>query len=189
MAKRKKENTKFYTIIVIVIFLLIIVLGLVLSNNNKELEDVLNKEGYTTEDESAFYKKIVTNNTLDDYYNDITNSRDSEYEEYYFSKESNDFIELKMSFQNNVTTSLNITSDLKNLSTSYNYELTYKDAHLLLEGNDSTDFTCNIVLNEKVNSDTINTYCNMIKQEIETFTDRRTNLLKNKKIQEIVQKK
>lgn len=189
MAKRKKKNTKLYIFISILTLSIIIVLVLILYNSNKDLEDVLNKEGYTTEDESAFYKKVITNNTLDDYYNDIANSRDSEYEEYYFSKESNDFIELKMSFQNKVTTSLNITSDLKDLNTSYNYELTYKDAHLLLEGNDNTDFTCNVVLNEKVNSDTINTYCNMIKQEIKTFTDRRTNLLKNKKIQEIVQKK
>lgn len=184
-----KKNKKTILLIISIILIVIIVLFLIFSNNNKGLKETLKKEGYTTEEESAFYKKIVTNNTLDDYYNDLSNSRDSQYEEYYFSKESNDFIELKMSFQNNVTTSLNITSDLKALSTSYNYELSYKDAHLLLEGNSNSEFTCNVVLNEKVSDDIIDTYCNMIKQEIEIFTDRRTDLLKNKQIQEIVEKK
>ncbi len=187
MSKKKKKKNNLTTISIVILITILITI-IFLSNSNKGIDEVFDKEGYITEEESAFYKKVVTNNTLDDYYNDLANKRNSQYEEYYFSKDSNDFIELKMSYQKNVTTTLNITSDLKTLDINYNYELSYKDAHLMLEGTDSNDYTCNVILKEQVSDETINTYCDMIKDEIETFKTRRSDLMKNKRIQEIVKK-
>lgn len=188
MKRKNEKNTSLKNISIFLVLVTIIIGIVALSNNNKDLEGELNKEGYTTEEESAFYKKIVTNNTLDDYYNDLANKKASKYEEYYISKESNDFIELKMNYEDDVTTALNINSDLEDYKIEFNYELSYKDAHLILEGTSSNDFTCNSVLKEKVSEETINTYCDMIKSEIDTFITRRDNLMKNKKIKEAIRK-
>ncbi|MCI8460594.1 MAG: hypothetical protein HFE81_04285 [Bacilli bacterium] len=188
MKSNKKDNKKKIFIIVVAILAISIILYLIISSSDKtsEEEKILKKEGYTTEKEDAFYKKIVTNNSLDDYYNDVSHRRESQYEEYYVSKDSNDFIELKLSYYKGVDTTLNILSNLSEETVNYNYELAYKDAHLILEGNDNEANDCKVVLNENISQDTINTYCDMIKNEIKIFTDRKDELLKNKKINTMV---
>lgn len=186
--KIQKNNKKRIFVIVIIALVIIALLCLIILSSNKSSteEKILEKEGYTTEKEDAFYKRIVTNNSLDDYYNDISHKKESQYEEYYISKESNDFIELKLSYHDEVDTTLNIMSSLSEESVKYNYELSYKNAHLILEGDDNESSECGVALSENVSQETINTYCDMIKTEIKIFINRKEELLKNKKISSIV---
>lgn len=190
MKKKKKNNEQknkiTIFIIVIAILILLIILGIYLQKSNDDIEKNFNKEGYITEDDSAFYKKITTNNTLDDYYDALSKGEDSAYEEYYFSKESNDFIELKLNHQDKVSTSLTITSELKSDVVNYSFELSYKDAYMLLEGNSLEAYECKEIIRKNISDNTLTTYCNSLKSEIEIFLQRRTELLKNKKIRELV---
>lgn len=191
--KKKKNNIKnnkkiIYSIIFIVIILLIIVPLVVyisVNNDNKEIEEEFNKEGYQTSKEDAFYRQITTNNTLDEYYEDVANEKDSEYQEFYYSKLANDFIEVKMLYKNKVNTTLNITTDLKTNELEYNYELAYKDAHLILEGTSKDNYACNVITNNKIKSDTVTSYCNMIIEEINEYNKVKDELLKNKKIKDL----
>ena len=128
MAKKKKNDmTNYY--ILIGVFILIAVIVLMIYYSTSEMNRSLKNEGYETEGEDdPFYKKITTGNTLDDFYNDLAQEKDSAYEEYYLSKESYSFLEQKLLYQSGVTSALNISSDLRDLSTTFNYELSYQDA-------------------------------------------------------------
>ena len=90
-----------------------------------------------------------------------------------------------MIYKNNVTTSLNITSDLHTNELIYNYELSYKTAHLILEGSSKDDYTCNVIVNNRVDQDTVKKYCNMIIDEINAYNVVKQELLKNEKIKDL----
>ena len=184
---KKKNNNILILIPIILIVVFLIIFGIIENQSSSELNKALKQEGYSTgTNEDAFYKKIVTNNTLDDYYNDIAGNRESKYEEYYFAKESYDFIEVKLTYKDGVSTSLNITSNLRTKEVKYNYELAYKNAYLILEGDSSDDYTCRSVVKDNVSKESMDTYCNMIAEEINIFLKRREDVLNNQKIQEIL---
>lgn len=184
---KKKNELKNNKLLIITIILVIITLTLYLiSKNDKEIDKEFIKEGYESDIEDPFYKKIVTNNTLDDYYNDVSQGKDSSYEEYYFSKESNDFIELKLENKQNVNTILNISSDLRTKKVQYNYELSYNKSYLMIEGNSEENYDCNIIKNKNVKEETLKTICENIMSEISIFLERRSTILNNKKIRDLI---
>ena len=186
-----KDNKNLVKIIIIIIIVLIIIPFIIYINyseKNKKIENEFKKEGYNTTKEDAFYRKITTDNTLDDYYEKMKNNIDTEYQEYYYAKQSNDFIEVKMKYYNNVSTSLNIASNLEKNTITFSFELAYKEAHLLLEGSSKDDYNCNIINNNKVKSDIVERYCNMIIDEINSFNKVKEDLLKNDKIRDLSNK-
>ena len=187
MAKKKKKDTLKYTIAIVTLILLAVVLLIIYYSEENVMNRSMKDSGYTTsESEDPFYKKITTGNTLSDFYNDVENKRNSAYEEYYFMKDSYSFIEQDLYYQNEVTYSLNISSDLRNVSTSYSYEISYQNAYLLLEGNDS-DNQCEVIINNNISQTTVHNACTQIEQELSTFTTRRAEILQNEKVQEIIQ--
>lgn len=183
--KIKKDNNilkKVIIGIVILIILIPIIVYITIKGTNKGIEKEFNKEGYTTSKEDAFYRKITTNNTLDDFYNAMASKNDSEYQEFYYAKQSNDFIELKMIYKNNVSTSLNIITNLESNELTYSYELAYKTAHLLLEGTSKDDYSCKVIDNNRVQEDIVQKYCDLIIDEINEYNEVKDDLLKNNKI-------
>lgn len=189
-AKKKSLSLKEWIIILAIATIIIVPISIYCVEKNKEnkITEEFTKEGYKTSKDDAFYRKIVTGNTLASYYEDISNKVDTQYQEYYYSKESNDFIELKMIYKNEVTTTLNISSDIETNLLTFNYELTYKDAHLILDGNSEDNYECEIVVNKKVSDETVQKYCDMIIDEINNFNSVKEELLKNKKINNITKK-
>ena len=187
--KRKKNNKYIYlylTIGVIVgIFLISAAVYISIKGTNKKIEEEFAKEGYKTDTKDAFYRKVTTNNTLDDYYKDMTSGVDSEYQEFYYSKQSNDFIELKMIYSNKVSTSLSISTNLETQELTYNYELAYKTAHLLLEGSSKNNYVCNVIDNNKVQEETVEKYCDLIIDEINDYNTVKEELLKNEQIKDL----
>ena len=187
MKKRKKKNNQKQLVIgLIAVATIFIIALLIFSTKPSEVEKELNKEGYTTTQEDAFYKKIVTNNTLDEFYQDVASNKDSAYEEYYFAKESLNFIELKILNQSSVLSTLNITADVRTDKIVYNYELSNNNSHLLLEGNSDENYDCKIIVNKNVDDSVTQECCNLIMQEISTFLTRKDELLQNEKVQELV---
>jgi hypothetical protein len=177
MKKKKSYNLTF--IAVIVLCLGIILSLLYYSSREQIVKRELNKEGYTSSKEDAFYHQIISNNTLDDYYNDIASNKDSLYEEFYVSKESNSLIELKMYYQNQINTTLNILSKLNSDYVNFNFELSYQDSSFILEGNSSNNYECDVIEEKNVSKDSINYYCDYIKDEIENYLQKKYKLLQN----------
>ena len=188
MKKRKKENNNKQLLIGIIALVTILIIALLIyaATSKTGVEKELNQEGYTTTTDNAFYNKVVTNNTLDDFYSDMSQNKDSAYEEYYFAKESLNFIELKMQYQDNVNSTLNITSDLRTEKVEFNYELSSKSSHLIIEGNSDENYDCKIVVNKNVKDSLLTESCELVMQEITIFLQRRSDLLQNESIRNIV---
>ena len=188
--KRKKisNNKLLYgtvTGVIVAIFLISAVIYISINGTNKKIDEEFEKEGYKTSSKDAFYRKVTTNNTLDEYYRDMTSGTDSEYQEFYYSKQSNEFIELRMVYKNRVSTSLNISTNLETDELTYNYELAYKEAHLLLEGSSKGNYTCNVIDNNKVQEETVQNYCDLIIDEINDYNVVKEDLLKNNQIRDL----
>lgn len=184
---KKNNNIIYYIMIITIVFILVVIFGMRTNNNHNEFQKELKEEGYITEDsEAAFFKKIVSNNTISDYYDDISNDRNTKYEECSLAKETYDYIELKMEYENEIFTVLNITSNLKTDVIQFNFELTYNNSHILLDGDSSTNYECNVITQKEASNSTIDTYCDIIKSEIELFKSRKAELLSNRKIQKII---
>lgn len=191
MKKTNKNSNNVIKITIAVIAFIIIlsfVIYILYNNSNNETLEEFNKEGFDSTKQDLFYKKILTNNTLEDFYKDMANKKDSEYQEFYFSKDSTEYIELKMIYKNGISTSLNITNNLQKNETNYNYELSYKTAHLLIEGNSNNDYECQIIKNNNVSTEIAKKYCDMIQDEIIEFNDSKEDLLKNEKIRALIKK-
>ncbi len=188
MKKRKKKDNQLNLYIGIIICIIIVGSFIYYFASNRDLESSLKNDGYVAEEEDAFYKHVVSGNTIDDFYNAVANGRDSYYEEYYLQKNSFDFIELKMYYENDVTANLNITSNLKNNYLEYNYELSGKDARLIIEGNSEHNYDCKPVMSENVSQKTFETCCDIISDELETYLNRRKEIMNNPKVMEELNK-
>ena len=181
-----EKEKKFWVGFIILLALAIVGTGIYYLSDKTVEEKELQKSGYKTTEEDAFYKKVVSNNTLDDYYNAMGSNQDTEYEEYYLQKESLNFIELKMSYQNTVDRTLTFTSDLRTDIVRYNYELSYKSSHLILEGNSSENYDCQIVVRKNIKDEDIQKQCEYISQELSVFLTRRSELLENETVKALV---
>lgn len=186
MKNKKKLPLKILILTLLIVVFIIFIAYVLYSSSKNEILGEFNKEGYDSTNKDLFYKKITTDNTLEDFYNDMSNNTDTAYQEFYFSKDSTEFIELKMLYKSGVSTSLNITSDLKNNDTKFNYELSYKEMYLILEGNDKNDYDCNIVKNNNISQEIVKKYCDMIIDEIDNFETEKAELLKNEKIKALI---
>ena len=188
--KRKKKNNNNVNLILYGIIILTVVtaiLAIYYYLNQDELKPEMKNNGYVLETSGKnYYKKIVTNNTLDDYYNDISNNKDSEYKEYYFTIDAKDFIELKLSQKKGIGKSITITSDLKRNQTTYTYEITQKDKLLILEGSSDNSYACKVVAKEDYNMDSVTKYCKEVQDEIREFKIEEQLLLNDVKIKQSI---
>lgn len=181
----KEKNKRIIILVSTISIMLLILLCAVIYvlYVNKDLEKGMEESGYTTEDDSYFYEKIETNNTIDDYYNDVKNDKNSEFTKYYVSKEMDNFIELKLINDNNVKATLNIVNNLKTGKTTYNYEVKYQNSHLIFEGDSDNNYECNFIVKKNVKKETMNYYCNQIEEEINSFNYKKQELLSNERVQ------
>ena len=95
---------------------------------------------------------------------------------------------IKMIYKNNVSTSLNIITNLETNELTYSYELAYKTAHLLLEGTSKEDYSCKVIDNNRVQEDVVKKYCDLVIDEINDYNEVKDDLLKNNKIGELSKK-
>lgn len=186
MSNREEREKKLWIAVMLLLVVGIIGMSVYYLTDKTVEEKELEKAGFTTTEEDAFYKKVVTNNTLDDFYNAMGNNQDTEYEEYYLQKESLNFFELKMSYQNTVSRTLSFTADLKTDQVKYNYELSYKSSHLILEGNNTDNYNCNIVVRKNINDTDIQKQCDYIANELSIFLTRREEMLENETVKAIL---
>lgn len=185
--KKKKKDNKLLFYIGIGTLIIIIIFSIYASRDYGELKESLEKDGYETIDNNdAFYKKVVSKKNLEQYYEDMSNGVDSEYEEYTISKESYDFVELKMKYENSVNTVLSINSNLKGTKVQYNFELSYGSSHILMEGGSENKYACDVIDQQNASDDTIQYYCNQISDEVKAYLNKRTAVLNNPKLNDVL---
>ncbi|MBQ8535169.1 MAG: hypothetical protein IJ463_05750 [Bacilli bacterium] len=181
--KNKKQEKNIMLTILVSIFIILLLLILIVAVSTKdEVYNELENEGYYTETDDAFYKKVLTNNTLNEFYNDMNSGRNAKYQEVYVSKDSYEYIELLMIYNEGVTTTLTISSSLKSNELNYNFELSYNKQYLLLEGTEENNYDCVVTVNRNVKKDTEKKYCNLIKEQINDFLGSKTQLLNNQNL-------
>ena len=179
---KKQENNIIMTILISVFVFLVVVVLVAAVTKKDEVYQELEDEGYYTETEDAFYKKILTNNTLNEFYNDMNSGRNAVYQEVYVSKTSYDYIELKMEYKDGMTTTLTISSNLKSNEVNYNYEMSYEKAYLLIDGTEKNNYECNVNVNKNVKKETEKKYCSLIKREIKEYLNSKVELLNNQNL-------
>ena len=190
MKKRKKNKNNKYILIIILIILILFGVIAYYYYGTDELGKEIKKDGFkTSSNDDLYYKKIVTNNTLDSFYNDVSENKDSSYQEYNFTKSSYDFIELKMTYSDETTSTLNIISDIRNNTIDYNYEVSKGTSRLMLEGNMTNNFICNAIEQSNISNKTKESHCEYIKKEIQSFISIRDEYLKNQNLKDLANTK
>lgn len=179
--KKQEKNVMLTVLISILIILLLMILAAAISTKD-EVYTELENEGYYTETDDAFYKKILTNNTLNEFYNDMNSGRNTKYQEVYVSKNSYEYIELLMIYNEGRTTTLTISSSLKSDELNYNFELSYNKMYLLLEGTEENNYNCEVAVNRNVKKETELKYCNLIKEQITDFLASKVQLQNNQSL-------
>lgn len=181
--KNKKQEKNIMLTILVSIFIILLLLILIVAVSTKdEVYNELENEGYYTETDDAFYKKVLTNNTLNEFYNDMNSGRNTKYQEVYVSKDSYEYIELLMIYNDGVTTTLTISSSLKSNELNYNFELSYNKQYLILEGTEENNYACNVAVNRNIKKDTETKYCNIIKNQINDFLASKVQLQNNQNL-------
>lgn len=184
------------SIMMIVFIVVAIIAGIIISIKTPTEEYVVRYVedlGYKFDKTGAIYQKIVTNNSLDEYYRDVNANRNSEYLEYYFSVNAYTFIELRMIYKDGVSNVFNVISDLRNDTITYTYEITKDTSSAILEGeydedknNPNEAFTCRTVSLKKLSDVGVPTYCNNAATLLDIFLDERERLLNNEKFKESI---
>ena len=179
--KKKNESNVLYLITIVVVILFIILSIATFKKNNGGLKKYMKNEGYTIEENDIFYKKIVTGNSIENFYKVVSENDDADYEEYTLNKDNAEFVGLYMKNELNVQTGLSVTSNINEQKTTYNFELSYNDSHILLDG-DNSSYECNVVDAKNASEETIDYYCQYIKSKIDSYNIEKQNLLNNNKI-------
>ena len=179
--------------IIIGISLIIFVVAVVLLNrasgdsNTKKINDYVSSQGFKTTKDSLFYQKIKTNNTLDDYYNDVSNNKSSEYDEYYFSKDSYSFIELRMIYKDEINQLFNVTSDFTTNRINYNYEISKDSSSIILDGTYiDGKISCNINKVNNLSTKNVDSYCKLAESYMNDFINEQNTLLSNNEFREAI---
>ena len=185
---KKKEKVSLLQRVIILLLLIATVLFVVLyvyySQKDTEFMNELTSIGYKEDKETDFYEKIETDNTLDEYNKDVKDNKNSEFIKYYVTKNLTNFVEVKMTYKDGVSATLNINSNLSNSKTDYNYELSYKDTYLIFEGNTDNNYECHYVVQENIDQKMMDKYCEYIKKEIDSFNEKRDEFINQSAIKE-----
>ena len=156
-------------------------------SNKKKINDYVTEQGYKTSDDSLFYQRIVSNNTLDDFYNDVDNKKDSKYDEYYFSKDSYSFIELKMVYRDGINQVFNVTSDFTTNKITYNFEISKDNQSIMLDGSYVADrVSCNLNNVRNMSTKNLKEYCSLAENYMNDFLKEQDRLLSNNEFKQAI---
>ena len=184
-------------IIGIITLIIIVIISIVMYYNSDQdieknvyINNYLNNNGYTYIEKEKIFKNIKTNNKLKDFYNDLKDNIDSTYDEYTFSIDNNNLVELYMNNKNSVVETFNVEGEVNSKSIKINYEITKDDSSAILEGTYKDEkFDCDIITLKKLSDEGKDTYCNSMKNKINDYIEERNNLLSDKTFTEYISEK
>lgn len=153
----------------IVVFILLFVLLSVFKNKETLSEKVGNyieSKGFAYNKENKTYSKLLSTNTLDQYYNDF--SENSEYKELFFNLDLYQMNEVLYRNISNIKYSLNAIYDYTTSNTTYSYVVDYNDTSYMVKGSLNDTFTCDVSYykNSSINKEDI---CALAKIDVMNF--------------------
>lgn len=171
-------------IIVIIIFALFILFTLLFGKSNVAIvSDTLIDNNYVLDGD--VYRKKVTNNTQEDFYNNMKNNVNEEYVEYQYIINTNTLKSINLKFDS-LYYLCDITEDFSTNKLNYSCNSTYNDLQLNIYGDfdySSSELSC-YNRNEEISDDVTSEYCDKIYNQIQDFVSERNRLLSNKKFKE-----
>lgn len=210
----KKSIIFLSTIVAACLLLLIINFGL---DNSKSAEDkivtYLENEDFTYDKDGGYYKRNYSNNTMSDYYDDVKNEKNAEFEELYFhlgltrineeklksnkkvSEEElyeNYYVldKVKMTYEDDIYRNYSGNYNLTDELIKYKYEVTMYSSTIIVSGeydtSDSDSFTCNIDNDRDMGEDKVEIFCLRAKHETLLFLEQARDITNNPKFSEII---
>ena len=171
-------------IIVIIIFALFILFTLLFGKSNVAIvSDTLIDNNYVLDGD--IYRKKVTNNTQEDFYNNMKNNVKEEYVEYQYIINTNMLKSINLKFDS-LYYLCDITEELSSNKLKYSCNSTYNDLQLNIYGDfdySSSELSC-YNRNEEISDDVTSEYCDNVYNQIKDFVSERNRLLSNKKFKE-----
>ena len=176
-----KKLIIIFLLIIISFFLMAILFG---KSNSSIISDTLKKNNYLLDHDN--YRKIVTNNTQEEFYNNIKNNMNSEYIEYQYSINNNELQSTNLRYNNNYYYLCDITENFTKNEFRYSCESIYKNNQLYIKGNYDNNMLSCYNRNDNIDKEIIDKYCIIIKKQIKGFIIERNKLLSNKKFRKAV---
>ena len=163
-------------IIIGIIIIIILILNIYLNSDkvvSSNLKNYIINKDFKLDKDGILYEKILSDNTYEEYQNDINNNKESSYQVLLFDIYNYQLTENLYNYTNGINSFLSATYDYTNEKLTYNYRTTYKTSNIIFSGSyDDDDFTCN---NEYAFDAYIkgseDDYCELIEYYIEDFND------------------
>ena len=185
-----KVNKKKIKIIIILIIIIIIMLLIISKITNKKdsknvVKNYIEKKGFSQVEKSNIYSKIISNTTLDEYFENTENNIATEYQVLYFNLSDYKLSKTYMEYKDNVYRYYTPTYDYKTNTIEYEYEISIEDGYINLTGNynvKSKKITCNIGNSKNINTNSENlkeTICNKILYNTKDFGIEALELMSN----------
>ena len=185
-----KVNKKKIKIIIILIIIIIIMLLIIPKITNKKdsknvVKNYIEKKGFSQVEKSNIYSKIISNTTLDEYFENTENNIATEYQVLYFNLSNYKLSKTYMEYKDNVYRYYTPTYDYKTNTIEYEYEISIEDGYINLTGSynvKSKKITCNIGNSKNINTNSENlkeAICNKILYNTKDFGIEALELMSN----------
>ena len=188
--KRKKQNLSYFIYFLVgffVIFLCFIGLEF-LFQDDETVEETMERLGYQISDkDDAFYRKNITNITIEQYYSDLSHKKNAEFDEYSVTKSSFDFIEQKLKYIDGVVTNYHFSSNLTSKKIFFQYEYDGNHQYVMMDGNSENDYQCEVVVQNNMTKKELIKHCDSIQKELYTYLQNRADVFNQSAIQKILE--
>lgn len=175
-------------IIVIIIFALFILFTLLFGKSNVAIvSDTLIDNNYVLDGD--VYRKKVTNNTQEDFYNNMKNNVKEEYVEYQYIINTNTLKSINLKFDS-LYYLCDITEELSSNKLKYSCNSSYNDLQLNIYGDfdyNNYELSCGN-RNANIDDNVTSEYCDNVSNQIKDFILERNKLLMNKDFKNAVSK-
>lgn len=176
---------KIIIIGVIVVITFILFTFLWGKSNSSTIIDTLKENNYVLDNNS--YRKILTNNTQKDFYNDININKKSEYIEYQYDINSNELRSINMKYSK-LYYLCNFTSKFKDNEFNYNCSSVYGKNQIYIYGKyDFDNYTLSCFnRNDNISEEVTDKYCSIVLNQIKDFVIEYNKLNGNKEFYKAV---
>ena len=175
-------------IVVIMIFVLFILFTLLFGKSNVAIvSDTLIDNNYVLDGD--VYRKKITNNTQDDFYNNMKNNTRDEYVEYQYITNTNILKSINLKYDS-LYYFCDITEELSSNTLNFSCNSSYDDLQLNIYGD--FDYSSSLLKcynrNDEIDEDITSDYCDKVYDQIQTFIEERNRLLSNIKFKKAISK-
>ncbi len=182
-------------LIIVIIIIIVILLGamwlLTRETFDDRLRNYLLANDFVLEDD--LYTKQISDINLDEYYEQIDYGNDATYEVLYFDIYNYQLLGTTMDYYDGVSNIISSIYDFKNNDLTYTSEVSLDGVTVIFDGSydgDKRQLVCDVSSSSvNLDSDDINTICDIINNNVEDFYEEATNLIDDQELVEGMRKK